>query len=64
MQKNPSREEINTQKPGFYNSGKHSRPEEMVIELDKLFKKTKTIPYIYYLPVSEEVAKERKKTLK
>ena len=42
---------------------KSQRPEEFVLELDKLFKKTKTIPCIYYLPITEEVVKERKRNL-
>lgn len=42
---------------------KHARPEETLLELDKLFKKTKTIPCIYYLPMNEEMAKERKKKI-
>jgi len=41
----------------------HVRPEETVLELDKLFKKTKVTPCLYYLPLNEETAKERKKKL-
>ena len=39
----------------------HVRPEETVLELDKLFKKTKTTPCLYYLPLNEEAAREKKK---
>jgi len=62
--KNATKEDTNVQKTSTFFNLKHSRPEETVIELDKLFKKTKTIPCVYYLPVTEEVAKERKKPLK
>lgn len=40
------------------------RQEEDTFDLEKIFKKTKTVPSIYYLPVSEEIAQERKKKLK
>lgn len=63
--KNEGKEDPQILKSGpFLMNSKRARPEETVIELDKLFKKTKTVPCIYYLPISEEVAKERKKALK
>ena len=62
--KNEGKEDPPALKSGHFFISKRSRPEETVIELDKLFKKTKTVPCIYYLPISEEVAKERKKALK
>lgn len=34
-------------------------PRQRVVDLDELFKSTRTKPKLYYMPVSEEVARER-----
>lgn len=39
------------------------KKEEPVKTLDNLFKKTNTLPHIYYLPLTEEQVKEKMKAM-
>ena len=49
-------------------SGKLEQQEEPIKSsidpLDELFKKTTTLPHLYYLPISESIAKQRLEKLK
>jgi len=45
------------------NSRRPQNVEEGTTELEKYFRKTKTIPYLYYLPLSEEEVKGKRQNL-